>query len=120
MPSLFSARFEEIAMPMLEVQMGVTVTLKVGAQATAAFTALVSDREYEAVELETGLQIKIASRDWLLPAASLVIGGSLVVPRAGCRIVEGSDEYEIVPIAGKPAVEKQEYRYLCHSQRVTT
>jgi hypothetical protein len=120
MPSLFSARFEDVAMPMLETQLGVSVTLKVGTRETAAFTALVSDREYEAVELETGLQVKITSRDWLLPAASLVLSGSLVVPRAGHRIVDGADEYEIVPIAGKPAVEKQEYRYLCHSQRVTT
>jgi hypothetical protein len=119
MPSLFTTRFEDVAMPMLENQLGFSVVFKVGATSSAAFTALATDREYEAVELETGLQFKLTSRDWLLPASSLVISGALVVPRAGHRIVDGSDEYEIVPIAGKPAVEKQEYRYLCHSQWVT-
>jgi len=119
-PSLFSERFELVAMPMMEDQLGFTVILKVGNRQTAAFIALADDREYEAVELETGLQLKIQSRDWLLPASSLVIDGSLVVPRAGCRIVDGDDEYEIVPVAGLPAVEKAEYRFLCHSQRVTT
>lgn len=107
-------------MPMMENQLGITVTFKVGGWTSAAFIALATDREYEAIELETGLQVKISSRDWLLPASSLVVKGVTVVPRSGHRIVEGDDEYEIVPIAGKPAAEKQEYRYLCHSQRVTT
>ena len=119
-PSLFTARFENVAMPMLEDQLGFSVVLKVGLSETAAFIALADDREYESVEFETGLQAKIVSRDWLLPAASLMIHGEFVIPRAGCRVVDGDDEYEVVPIAGLPAVERQEYRYLCHSQRVTT
>lgn len=121
-PSLFSARFEDVAMPMMEDQFGFTVIFKVSTRESEPFTALATDREYEAVELETGMQVKVISRDWILPADSLVVSGSpsLVVPRAGHRIVNGDDEYEIVPVPGKPAVEKHEYRYLCHSQRVTT
>jgi len=120
MPSWFTARFEDVAMPMLETWQGMSIVLTAGSYDTASFTALGGDREYSAIELETGLPIKIVSRDWLLPASSIVINSVTTVPLAGMRITEGDDEYEIVPIAGRPAVEKQEYRYLVHSQRITT
>jgi len=121
-PSLFVETFDDVAMPIFESWFGVTVSLTVGLNTTDTFTAIGSDREYESVELETGLPIKIVSRDWKLPAALLVIDSATVVPKAGNVITEGSDEYEIVPIAGRPAVELQEgeYRYLVHSQRITS
>jgi hypothetical protein len=120
MPSWFATKFEDVAMPMLETWQGVSVVLTAGSYDTASFTALATDREYMAIELETGLAIKVASRDWLLPASSIVVNSVTTVPLAGMRITEGSDVYEIVPIAGRPAVEKQEYRYLVHSQRITS
>ena len=93
-----------------------------GARQTAAFTAIGSRAEYESIELETGLPIKVVSRDWLLPIASLIAGGVAIEPRAGHRIVEDGIEYEICPIAGRPAVEPHSdgYRVMVHSQRVQT
>ena len=122
MPSRFSEQFETVAMPMLETQFGVEVTYWAGYRSSETFTALGSDREYESIELESGLPVKIVARDWLIPAASIVIDGVQVTPKAGHRIMEGAEEYEVVPIAGRPAVELQHgnYRYLLHSQRITT
>jgi len=122
MPSRFSEQFETVAMPMLETQFGVEVTYWAGYRSSETFTALGSDREYESIELESGLPVKIVSRDWLIPAAMIVIDGVRVTPKAGHRIMEGDEEYEVVPIAGRPAVELQHgnYRYLLHSQRITT
>jgi hypothetical protein len=122
MPSRFSAQFETVAMPMLETQFGVEVTYWAGYRSTETLTALVTDKEYESIELESGLPVKLVARDWLIPAASIVIDGEVVTPKAGHRIIEGDEEYEVVPIAGRPAVELQHgnYRYLLHSQRVTT
>ena len=122
MPSRFAAKFETVAMPMMETQFGVEVTYWVGYRSSETFTAIGSDREYESIELESGLPVKIVSRDWLIPAASIVIDGEVVTPKAGHRIHEEGEEYEVVPIAGRPAVELQHgnYRYLLHSQRITT
>lgn len=120
MPSAFDAYFEQNAMPVVESQFGVDVTLQVGSKSSSTFTAIGREREYESIELETGLPIKITYRDWLLPLSALVVNGSTVVPKRGDRIIEGEDAYEIVPIQGRPAVELQQggYRYLVHSQRV--
>ena len=97
-----------------------SVTLSIGTKTTAAFDAIGTDREYEVISKDYGLPVKETYRDWLLPVSSLVIGGETVSPVRGNVITEGSDEYQIIPIPGKPAVELQEggYRYLVHSQRV--
>lgn len=110
-------------MPMMETQFGVEVTYWAGYRSTSdTITAIGSDKEYESIELESGLPVKLVARDWLIPAASIVIDGEVVTPKAGHRIIEGDEEYEVVPIAGRPAVELQHgnYRYLLHSQRITT
>ena len=121
MPSLFATRFEETAMPMLETWHGVTVSLRSGQHQTSTFTALGRTREYESIEFETGLQVKIAARDWLLPASSLVIAGDEIEPTAGMYVIEGTTEYEILPIPGSPAAELHTdgYRWLVHSKAVT-
>ena len=123
MGSLFGDKFETIAMPMIETQFSVSVTFSVGTKSSAAFIAIGSDRDYDSVELETGLPVKMTMRDWLLPAASLVLSGTTttVEPKRGNRITSGDEVYEIAPIAGRPAAELREggYRYLVHSNRVT-
>ena len=120
MGSLFGERFETIAMPMIETQFSVSVTFAVGTKSSDSFLAVGNDREYDSVELQTGLPIKLVMRDWLLPVSSLVVSGVTVTPRAGNRVIVGDEEFEVVPVAGKPAAELQEggYRYLVHSQRV--
>ena len=122
MPSAFADLFEECAQPVMEDWFGTHVILLAGARQTATFTAIGSNAEYESIELETGLPIKVVSRDWLLPIASLIAGGMAIEPRAGHRIVEDEIEYEICPIAGRPAVEPHTdgYRIKVHSQRVQT
>jgi hypothetical protein len=122
MPSAFADLFEDVAQPVMEDWFGTQVILLAGARQTAAFTAIGTRAEYESIELETGLPIKVASRDWLLPIASLIAGGVAIEPRAGHRIVEDGIEYEICPIAGRPAVEPHSdgYRVKVHSQRVQT
>jgi len=120
MPSLFSQRFEDVAMPIMETWLGIAVTLRSGANETASFTALSSDREYSSIEFETGLQVKVIARDWLLPASSLVIAGEEIDPTAGMLIIEGDDEYEVLPIQGRPAAEMQPdgYRWLVHTKQI--
>jgi hypothetical protein len=120
MPSAFATMFEECAQPVMEDWFGVQVIYLAGARQTATFTAIGSNAEYESIELETGLPIKITSRDWLLPIASLAANGVAIEPRAGHRIIEDGIEYEICPIAGRPAVELHSdgYRVNVHSQRV--
>ena len=122
MPSDFAQHFELCAQPIMEDWFGTQVILLAGARQTATFTAIGSNAEYESIELETGLPIKVVSRDWLLPIASLIAGGMAIEPRAGHRIVEDEIEYEICPIAGRPAVEPHTdgYRIKVHSQRVQT
>ena len=122
MPNAFAQRFESVAMPIMEDQFGAAVVYLAGARQTAAFTGIGSNAEYESIELETGLPIKVVSRDWLLPIASLIASGVAIEPRAGHRITEAGIEYEVCPIAGRPAVEPHAdgYRVLVHSQRVTT
>ena len=121
MPSLFESRFEDVAMPMLETEFSVSVTFQVGTKSSEAFIAIGNDREYDSIELETGLPIKLTMRDWLLPVSSLVIAGTTIAPKAGNRITYGDEQFEVVPVQGKPAAELQEggYRYLVHSQRIT-
>ena len=121
MGSRFCDRFETVAMPMLETEFSVTVTFAVGTRSTDEFIAIGSNREYDSIELQTGLPIKLVMREWLMPVSSLVIDGSSVVPRSGNRVIVGDEEFEVVPIAGKPAAELQEggYRYLVHTQRVS-
>ncbi len=99
---------------------GLAVTLKKGKEQSDAFTATLDNQEYETVSQETGLPVKIVSTDFYLPAADLVIGGETIEPAAGMVIVEGSAQYEILPVAGRPAAELQPGgdRWLVHTKKV--
>jgi len=120
MPTLFHQTFEARAQLAVERAFGVTVTLRRGSLTTDSFTATFDVQEYDSVEFETGLNIKVISRDFYLPASSIVFGGSTVEPTAGMVIHEGDAEYEICPIAGRPAAELQPggYRYLVHTKEI--
>lgn len=124
MPTRFHSTFEERAQLANERAFGVAVTLQRGNDSTAEFTAVFDDQEYDSVELETGLPIKIQSRVWYIPAAALVIDDEEFSPASGQRIIEADTEaeYEIVPIAGRPAAELQpgDWRWRVHTQRVTS
>lgn len=111
----------------MERAFGVTVTLTSGRSVSASFTATFDIQEYESIEFETGLNIKIVSRNYRLPFADCVVGGATVEPRAGMVITEyDSDgievgQYEINPLPGRPAAELQPggYRWLVHTKEIS-
>jgi len=121
MPTRFHTTFEERCQPAAERAFGVTVTIRKGADETDTFTAVFDDEEYNSFELKTGLPIKVQSRVWYVPAAACVIDAVEFNPAAGQRIVEDGEEYEILPMAGRPAAELQpgEWRWRIHTKRVT-
>ncbi|MDB5294909.1 MAG: hypothetical protein JWO31_892 [Phycisphaerales bacterium] len=53
-----------------------------------------------------GLSVRTESRDYLIDAAALVIGGQAVEPRGGDRIVEGNPQtgaaFEVMELPGEP------------------
>jgi len=119
MPTLFHQAFEARAQLAAEKAFGVVVTLKSGPLVTSSFTATYDSHEYESIEFETGLNVKIVVRDYYLPASSLVIGGNTIEPAAGMVVVEGSDEFEIMPLPGRPAAELQPggWRWVVHTKQ---
>lgn len=62
--------------------------------------------ERELTDLEEGLTHRIDLQDWLIEAADLIIGGSVVEPQAGDRVhfTIGSVtyEHEVVELPGEP------------------
>lgn len=122
MTSLFETHFTEQAWPMLAQEFGVTVTLKRGSSVSDSFSANYDRMEDESFEAMTGLPITIVSRMWKFPAASLVIDNEVTSPRSGDVICYGTEEYEVQPIKGRPAVECQlnGFLWLVRTTRVTT
>ena len=121
MPSGFEERFQALASPGLQNRFGVTVTITRGVNVSAGFTARRHDRTFGAMGAEYGIEIKITMRDFILPIASVVIGGNTVEPRTGDRITEGDEIFEIQPPDDKkPSVELQPggFNWLVHTKRV--
>lgn len=61
-------------------------------------------------------------RDYLIPAADLVLGGLAVEPARGDRITEGSLVFEVIAPGGEPAwrwSDPQRTRYRVHCKQVT-
>lgn len=118
MSSAFDSDFAT-AESLLDEVFGGLVTLRRGVQATQGFVAAWTLQEYEVIDQEGGLTV-VQSRDYSVPKASVVLGGAVVQPRAGDRIVDGSDLWEIVPLAPRPAVEDTPggTRWLVHTKKV--
>ena len=70
----------------LKTVAGRTVTYTRGAS-SVSLTAAVSMHEYQVIDTE-GFETQVVSRDYFLMAADLIIGGSVVAPRAGDQITE--------------------------------
>lgn len=75
-------------------------------------------QEYEVVD-QRGVVTVVVARDYLLPR-SITLDGDPIAPRAGDRIIDGADRYQILPIGTRPAVEDVAggNRWLCHTKRV--
>lgn len=121
MPSRFEQRFQTLAVPRFNRNFGVTVRLSQGIHVTDEFTARRNDREYKAIDSGSGIEIRITMRDFILPAASLVIDGYQVEPETGNRIYEGDEIFEIQPPnENTPSAELQAggYEWLVHTKRI--
>ena len=122
MPSRFEQRFHSYAVTNLQREFGVTVTFTRGGDSSDGFTARRNIREYESIGNEYGTEISVVLRDYILPAASVVIDSVTIEPRTGDQITEGDEVFEIVASGGgSPAVELQTggYEWLVHTMRVT-
>lgn len=79
---------------------GVSIAYQRGAS-SVAITATASMHRYDVVDTE-GFGITALSRDYLVRAADLVIGGDEVVPRSGDRVTETirgvSQTFEVMAI----------------------
>jgi hypothetical protein len=71
----------------LKAVAGVTVTYTRGINAATGLTGTVTMARYETVDSE-GFGVVALSRDYVLHAADLVVGGTMIVPRAGDQITE--------------------------------
>lgn len=121
MPSRFESTFQGRVIPAAERAFGVTVTFARGVLTSEEFTARRNDRMHNAIGAEYGLEIRITMRDYILPAASVVVDGDEIEPRTGDRITEGDEIFEIQPPdANTPSVELQAggYEWIVHTKRV--
>lgn len=121
MVSRFEQRFQDFAVPILEREFGVQITITRGSDVSDEFTARRCDRVYSAIGAEYGIEIKITMRDFILQVASVVVDGGAIEPRTGDRITEGTEVFEIQPIdQNKPSVELQAggYEWLVHTKKV--
>ncbi len=121
MASRFESRFQDVAIPQLQRQFGVSVIFIRDIRTSEEFTARRADCEYKAIGAEYGIEIRITMRDFVLPVASLLIDGDTIEPRTGDRIKEGSEVFEIQPPnENTPSVELQAggYEYIVHTKKV--
>jgi len=83
-----------------------------GASESEPIVGVPTQHEYEVVDDETGLPIKVISYDWTFTAAELVLGGNVITPRSGDRwkpTIEGVQEtYEVLPIGKRPCFERHD------------
>ena len=120
MPSRFDQRFNSYAIPVLNREHGVTVSLSRGGLTTATFTARRTTRQYQAMGAEIGLDIKVERRAYLIPLSKVVLNGITVEPRVGDKITEGTEVWELhFPDEGTPAAEQvNEYEWQCYCKSV--
>lgn len=79
---------------------------------------------YEAIR-EGGAAVQAQRMDWIIPAASLILGGSRVEPQAGDRIEwingETTETFELQPVDADEAASRldaSKTQYLAHSRLV--
>lgn len=120
MPSQFETTFNARVVPAAQRAFGVEVYLARGPLKTAAITARRSNRQYEAIGQEYGVEWDITMRDFILPKA-ITLDGDTIEPKAGDRIKEGEEIFEIKPPDNNtPAVEYHSAtgEWLVHTQRI--
>lgn len=96
----------------------VTVSIVAGDQTISGLAAVVDDQEYDIVDM--GIPVQIVSRDFIFTTSDLVINGSQVELFPGCRVIEGSVEYELMPLGTTPCFEVSAHGKMTtvHSKKV--
>lgn len=119
MTSHADSALELYAAPQLARSFGVPVTLRRGAASSAALVATWSQHDYDITEPD-GFSTLVQSRDYVLKAAETMIAGAVITPRAGDRIVDGSETFELMTLGKRPAAEllPGNYRWLVHTKRI--
>lgn len=91
---------------------------------SVSLAATIGRTEFE-VLTETGGAVRVVTRDYLLDAADLVLGGAVVTPKAGDRIAEtvGDEQhvYEATMVGAEPPwrwSDPHRQRLRIHTQRV--
>lgn len=86
----------------LKSSCGVTITYTRRTQ-SVTLTATAENHEYQIVD-EEGFATSVVSRDYILHAAELIIGGAVIRPRAGDLIAETvaglACTFEVTPLSG--------------------
>lgn len=123
MPSSFDADFAAADALMAEV-FGVPVGIRRMGNDPTTVTAEVTVTDYEVPNEQTGLTEIIQFRDYLIPVADYQVGGIVVEPRDGDRLLEsigGADcEFVVVPVGKRPAAEWHDLarnRWLIHTKQ---
>lgn len=125
MASRFEGTFRDRVIPAAKRAFGVTVRFSQDGRTSDEFTARRSARTSRVIGANFGgaTGVEVTLRDYILPAASLVIGGQQVEPRQGSRVVEGDDVFEInPPDDGTSAIELQPggYEWVVHTKLVAS
>lgn len=102
---------------------GTSITYQRGVD-TVTITATATLHEYEVVD-QDGLSTMVLSRDYLVHAADLVLGGAEIAPRAGDQITETiggvACSFEVMPLGMKKEyepVDKDGLLLLIHTKKV--
>lgn len=123
MVSRFEGTFRDRVIPAAERAFGVTVRFSQDGRTSDEFTARRNELANRVIGADFGIGtgIEVRMRSYILPAASLVIGGNVVSPVKGNRIIEGDEVFEIhPPDDGSRAVELQSggYEWIVHTKQV--
>ena len=96
-----------------------------GEDESQPITGVPVQHEYEVIDDETGLPMKVTSYDWTFVAAELAIASVPITPRKGDRwkpTIEGGEEtYEVLPIGKRPCGERLDASgvlWLVHTKKV--
>lgn len=120
--NVLETKWKTYGVPHLERAFGVSVTIKQGANETSAITARRAYSE-DVIGMNVAIPQRIQNNKYIIQADDIPASTYSWMPdgpKQGMAIVEGSEEYRIVPPANGPAVELLPggFEYLCNTELV--
>jgi len=118
--SQFDEIIEAYAEPQREQGNGVTVVVRNGETDTDSFTAWFADVKSETIDHRSGVKLNVTRRRYYLPKSSVAIDGSTFEPKPGMIIVQGSEQFEILPMSKEVAVQSDPggYRWVVQAKQI--